>query len=266
MTPGARHMKIRSCISGCWSIGAPEPEIDEELRNWWPQKGAKRHKKKSMREHGKTKLLRAIACVNFALVPLLLSSCGTFFGSNGSGSNGAAQQSPKAQAAGGQQAAKAQPIVVPQQTPKAQAAEPPRVAPVPQISSETLRKILMGVDLAFSRACEERGAPEAFYDFMAADGVCLLSGEQPVQGRDAIKVRFAASPTEAISWKPREAEIGADSNLGYTWGMYQFRTATGDKQNSANGKYVIVWKKQADGEWKAAVFITSAGPVQRSQE
>jgi ketosteroid isomerase-like protein len=154
---------------------------------------------------------------------------------------------------------------VPQQTPKAQAAEP-RVAPVPQISSETLRKILIGVDLAFSRACEERGAPEAFYVFMAPDGVCLLSGEPPIQGRDAIKVRFAAFPSESISWKPREAEIGADSNLGYTWGTYQSRTAAGDKRNSANGKYVIVWKKQADGEWKAAVFITSVGPVQRNEE
>jgi ketosteroid isomerase-like protein len=155
---------------------------------------------------------------------------------------------------------------LPQQTPKAQAAEPPRVVPVPQISSDTLRKILLGVDLAFSRACEERGAPEAFYDFMAPESVCLLTGEQPVQGRDAIKVRFAAFPTESISWKPREAEIESDSNLGYTWGMYQLRTATGDKQNSAVGKYVIVWKKQPNGEWKAAVFITSAGPVQRNEE
>jgi uncharacterized protein (TIGR02246 family) len=164
------------------------------------------------------------------------------------------QQSPKVQAA----------IT---QTPKAQAAEPRVVpAPTPQVNSEALRKVLIGVDLAFSRACEERGAPEAFYDFMAPDGVCLLTGEQPIQGRDAIKVRFAAFPAESISWKPREAEIGADSNLGYTWGLYQARTAAGDKQNSANGKYVIVWKKQADGEWKAAVFETSVGPTQHAAE
>jgi ketosteroid isomerase-like protein len=129
-----------------------------------------------------------------------------------------------------------------------------------------LRKVLLSADLAFSRACEERGAPEAFYQFMASDGVCLLTGEPPVEGRDAIKVRFAALPGESLSWKPRESEVCSTSDLGYTWGTYELRTTTSDHQTSASGKYVIVWKKHSDGAWKAAVFITSAGPAQRNED
>jgi ketosteroid isomerase-like protein len=203
----------------------------------------------------------------------------------GTSSNATAQQSPKAQAASTQprprvqpnivspqtnaepqQTPKVQPNFVPQQTPKAQAADSRVQQPAAQAGSDAARKTLIGLDLAFSRACEERGAPEAFYDFMAVDGVCLVSGEQPIQGRDAIKVRFAAFPSESISWKPRESEISSGLDLGYTWGLYESRATTPDKRNSVRGKYVIVWKKQSDGEWKASVFSTSVGPVQRGEE
>src|SRR5258706_8534877 len=168
-----------------------------------------------------------------ASLPLFACSCGGFFSSGGPKS--VPQQSPKAQASVPQQSPKAQ-VSLPQQTPKAQAAEP-RVQPIPAFSPDTSRKMLLGVDLAFSRACEERGAPEAFYEFMAPDGVCLLAGDAPVVGHDAIKVRFSAAPAESISWKPRESDISSNLELGYTWGTYELRTASPDKQSSANGKY-----------------------------
>jgi ketosteroid isomerase-like protein len=218
---------------------------------------------------------KAFPGILLVLLPLFFCSCEIFSGSNGTGAKGTAQQSPKAQAekspkvqpaVAPQEPPKVQPVVVPQQTPKAQAAEPRPQPPAPPVNTDAARKILLGLDLAFSRACEERGAPEAFYDFMATDGVCLVSGEQPIQGRDAIKVRFAAFPAESISWKPRESEISTGLDLGYTWGLYESRATTADKQNSTHGKYVIVWKKQSDGEWKASVFSTSVGPVQRKEE
>src|SRR5947209_7340013 len=107
--------------------------------------------------------------ITLASLPLFfVCSCASFFSSDVSRS--LPQQSPKAQASVPQQSPKAQ-VSIPQQTPKAQAAEP-RVQPIPVFSLDTSRKMLLGVDLAFSRACEERGAPEAFYEFMAPDGVC----------------------------------------------------------------------------------------------
>src|SRR5204863_1201114 len=110
--------------------------------------------------------------------------------------------------------------------------------------TESSRQALRGADLAFSRACEEKGAPEAFYQFMALDGVCLLAGDAPIQGRDAIKVHFAAGAASSISWKPRESDISSNSDLGYTWGSYESRSATVENPTPiANGKYAIIWKK-----------------------
>jgi ketosteroid isomerase-like protein len=117
---------------------------------------------------------------------------------------------------------------------------------------------LLGTDLAFSRACEEKGAPEAFYEFMSADGVCLLPGEAPIEGRDAIKVYFAAGAVASISWKPRGWEIG--SNLGYTWGTYESRASQETSAAVSKGKYVLVWKKESDETWRAVLFATSPGP------
>jgi len=180
-------------------------------------------------------------------------------------------QSPKALAAGAQPIPKPVPpqetskthTTAPQQSPKAQAEAPPPAPPAPP-PAETLeagRKALLGVDLAFSRACEDKGAPEAFYQFVAPDGVCLLASEPPIQGRDAIKVYFAAGSIASISWKPRESEIDGNAEMGYTWGAYESQRAVVDNQPATtSGKYAIVWKKQADGSWKAVLFVTSPGP------
>src|SRR5947208_3543191 len=96
---------------------------------------------------------------------------------------------------------------------------------------------------------------------MAADVVCLLAGEPPIQGRDAIKVHFAAGSTASISWKPRESEISGNAEMGYTWGAYESQRAAIENQPAASsGRYAVVWKKQADGSWKAVLFVTSPGP------
>jgi ketosteroid isomerase-like protein len=149
-----------------------------------------------------------------------------------------------------------------QASPKMQADTPLSTPAPPPVNLDVLRRNLLGADLAFSRVCEEKGIPEGFYQYMSQDAVCLFSGEPPIQGRDAIKIHLAASLQGALSWKPREAEIGSDGDLGYTWGMYEFRAANqdGKPEKTTYGKYVIVWKKHSDGVWKATLYTTSPGP------
>jgi hypothetical protein len=97
-----------------------------------------------------------------------------------------------------QQTPKAQAEARPQQTRKAQSEAPVAPPLTPSISADSYRKILMTADLAFSQASEDKGAAEAFYEYLAPDGVCLLSGDTPIEGRDAAKVRFSANPTETL--------------------------------------------------------------------
>ena|SRR5215831_8287531 len=153
------------------------------------------------------------------------------------------------------------------QPPKAQveAAAPAPAAtatsPPSQTNRETVRRTLLGADLAFSRSCEQKGASEAFYEFMSPDGVCLLAGELPIQGRDAVKLHLASQPQGNWTWKPSESEAGGDGDMGYTWGNYEYRGPGKDGQTQTTfGKYVILWKKQLDASWKADLYATSPSP------
>jgi ketosteroid isomerase-like protein len=206
-----------------------------------------------------------LVCINLGL-PLILCSCSLLGPTSATPqhspkaqADAAPRQSPKAQA-DTQQPPKVQAPV--QQSPKAQAELPSPPPPPPATNNiESLRKSLLGADLSFSRACEEKGPPDAFYQFLTMDAVCLLAGELPIQGRDAIKVHFAAGPSISMSWKPRDAEISANAELGYTWGTCESQISSTDTQNPvAHGKYVIVWKKESDGAWKATLFATSPTP------
>jgi hypothetical protein len=53
-----------------------------------------------------------------------------------------------------------------------------------------------------------------------------------------------------LSWEPEFADIAAAGDLGYTTGPWEVRRTAQDSP-SAFGHYVTLWRKQADGVWKA---------------
>jgi len=147
----------------------------------------------------------------------------------------------------------------PPSLPSAPAPAEARKPPPPNPEAE--RKNLLELDLAFSRLSEEKGAAQAFYEFLAPDAVSLQGGEVPLKGREAIKVHLAAGPQGLLTWTPREAEVAASGDLGYTWGTYEFRTRNeSDAPQIHYGKYVTLWKRQPDGSWKVALDVGSPGP------
>jgi len=55
------------------------------------------------------------------------------------------------------------------------------------------------------------------------------------------------------------ADISASGDLGYTWGKYEFCAKGADgAEKVEHGKYMTVWKKQADGSRKVAVDMGNA--------
>ncbi len=108
-------------------------------------------------------------------------------------------------------------------------------------------KVFAAKDLDKSVAfCEENGA--------------VLAPNAPIaQGRQAIAKSFAgffALPNLKITWQADNANVARSGELGYTSGAYQmsFTDAAG-KTIPDNGKYVTVWRKQADGNWKVVLDI-----------
>jgi ketosteroid isomerase-like protein len=146
-----------------------------------------------------------------------------------------------------QPAAELQPAAAPATEPApAPAATPAPAPPSPELQAAL--EALVRTEQEFSRTSAEKGTRDAFLAFLAEDSVMFRPG--PVPGR-AYMEKGPASPI-LLTWRPIHAEIAASGDLGYTTGPFELR-ASRDAQETSHGHYVTVWKKQADGTWKAVI-------------
>jgi len=84
---------------------------------------------------------------------------------------------------------------------------------------------------------------------MLAPNMPIVSGKQGIQ---AVWMQFMANPGFSISWEASKVEASPSGDFGYDIGTYRLTmNDPAGKQNSDHGKYMVVWKKQADGKWKA---------------
>src|SRR5271169_281047 len=113
-------------------------------------------------------------------------------------------------------------------------------------------KALMAVDSDWSKAAVARNV-DAVASFYAEDGVVYPPSEPIAVGRAAARKVWAAyfaDPTFQISWKTTSA--GVANRTGWTVGTYQDSyKGTDGRTTMENGKYVTLWRKGADGTWKA---------------
>jgi ketosteroid isomerase-like protein len=100
-----------------------------------------------------------------------------------------------------------------------------------------------------------------------SDDAVLLPPNAPLANtKDAIRVAWVdlAAPNVDISWQASKIEVAKSGDLAYSTGSYTL--AMQDPQGkliSDKGKFMEVWKKQTDGQWKAvADTYNSDLPVQ----
>jgi len=101
----------------------------------------------------------------------------------------------------------------------------------------------------------------AFFDEQGS----MLSPNDPIAtGKAAISKLIAGDFTFGdLTWQVDKAGVSKSGDLGYTSGRYKFsfKDPSG-KPATDNGKYLTVWKKQADGSWKVLfdMFNTDQPP------
>jgi quercetin dioxygenase-like cupin family protein len=66
--------------------------------------------------------------------------------------------------------------------------------------------------------------------------------------------KMVSSPGFSLQFAPSKAEVSESGDVGYTTGTYQ-ATMNGAPEK---GKYVTIWKKQPDGNWKVKEDIFNA--------
>lgn len=115
---------------------------------------------------------------------------------------------------------------------------------------------LVEVERAFAKAVAARGVREGFLAYLAEDGVLFRPG--PVNGRQWTAERPASDAY--LGWEPIFADVSRTGDLGYTTGPWELRPQGRRGKATLFGHYVTVWRKQADGAWKAALDVGITHP------
>ncbi len=83
----------------------------------------------------------------------------------------------------------------------------------------------------------------------AEDAIVLPPNQAAVQGRAAIQAALETSPVS--NFQLQILEIEGRGDLAYERGTYsETVTTTGAAPIEDRGKYLTIWRKQADGSWK----------------
>jgi len=117
---------------------------------------------------------------------------------------------------------------------------------------------------AKSAAAKDVDATVGYY----SDDASLLAPNAPIASdKQSIRASWTAllGPDSSLTWQATKVEVARSSDLAYVMGTYQLamKDAQGKPANDT-GKFVEVWKKQADGNWKTVVDIFNSDlPAQK---
>lgn len=79
---------------------------------------------------------------------------------------------------------------------------------------------------------------------------------------------YFADSSNRLRWTPEYAEVSEDGTLGFTIGSYRALALGPDGAEAVvrRGRYLSVWRKQADGSWKVAADIGNVAAPEESPE
>lgn len=128
--------------------------------------------------------------------------------------------------------------------------------------AEAARRVRQA-DSAFALAADLQGTGIAFGDYVAPEGV-VFSGSEIVMGSDAVRALYDEQQRAGgtLNWRPVYADAADSGDLGFTVGEYVF-TGRGSNGSVVQrfGKYLTIWKRLADGEWRFVVDGGNTSPT-----
>ena len=58
-----------------------------------------------------------------------------------------------------------------------------------------------------------------------------------------------------MNWEPTKADVSGSGDLGYTYGLYDFKGDAADGKGAENGNYLRIWRKPKHGKWKVVLDL-----------
>ena len=137
---------------------------------------------------------------------------------------------------------------------------PPPVADTREADAKAIRDLEMNTSAEFAKKDHDLDKIAMFW---ADDASVFLPNMPIVSGNAAWKSVLKETFNDAnfsITFSSTKVEVSKASDYGYSQGTY-IQTMTDPKTKKVlteKGKYVTVFKKQADGAWKAVADINNA--------
>ena len=132
--------------------------------------------------------------------------------------------------------------------------------PAAAVDLEATKRAIRIADLEMAKAVSDRNL-EKFNTLIADDAVFF--GRDVSRGREAVAKAWLPLFTDAsmfLKWQPNEVHVSASGDLGYSIGTYERMSKDpSGRPTSATGTYVSIWRKQADGKWRAVLDIGTPG-------
>jgi uncharacterized protein (TIGR02246 family) len=115
------------------------------------------------------------------------------------------------------------------------------------------RQAIEAANTKFVDAVKRGDTTMAIVDNYADDAIVMSPGTESWRGREAVRKGFAGMaaqmPVKEMSLKTEDVTVGGD--LAVETGTYEMTMQpTTGREVKDKGKYVVVWKRQADGSWK----------------
>lgn len=125
---------------------------------------------------------------------------------------------------------------------------------------------LDGVYASFTRAYAEANV-QALMDEVYADSAFYLPPGSPIlRGQDQFRGQFAflepygrdQRPGPRIEFEIVDRDVRDD--LAYDIGLYTIRPPDAPEAAGSRGKFIVIWKRNADGEWR--IWADGYSPVE----
>jgi len=126
----------------------------------------------------------------------------------------------------------------------------------PNDDEQAIRKL----DKDWSAAAQTKDVDKTV-SFYSDDASALPFNAPIATGKDQIRqvcAHLTSLPGFALTFGPTKIEVAKSGDLAYDLGTFELKT--NDAQGNVNtevGKYVVVWKKQPDKQWKAIIDMFS---------
>ena len=121
-----------------------------------------------------------------------------------------------------------------------------------------LEQALRDLDAQWSKAAEAKDVDKTV-SYYAESAVVMPPNASAAMTKESIRSAWKemlTTPGAAISWKATKVEVAKAGDLAYVSGTYEeTMTDASGKPAKDRGKYVEIFKKQADGTWKVVADI-----------